>query len=323
MTTPARAATREHLIRIGRWLGVERAPVTHVERLISTTGGIAAIYALLIFERSILGDRGAAMLIASMGASAVLLFAVPHGTLSQPWAVVGGHLVSAFVGVTCARMIPDPMLAAACAVGVAIGAMHYLRAIHPPGGATALTAVIGGPQVASLGYGFVLHPVLINALILIAIAIAYNAAFTWRRYPSAWGRAQATREIIPPGAEDMTHADFTAALSRIGTFVDVSEEEFVRLRDLMREAAERRHLTPADIKLARTYSNGAAGSRWSVRLIVDEDKTKPDGTVIWRSVAGHDRNQTGHSTRSDFANWAAYEVVRSKATWQRPQAPPQ
>ena len=311
---------RARLNLAGRWLGIERAPVTHIERLISTAGGIVAIYLVMELERGFLGNQGAAMLVASMGASAVLLFAVPHGTLSQPWSVLGGHGLSAVVGVTCARIIPDPMMAAACAVGLAIGVMHYARAIHPPGGATALTAVIGGQQVADLGYAFVIHPVLVNASIMIATAIAFNAAFAWRRYPSAWGRNRAINAVIPPEAEDMTHADFTAALSRIGTFVDVSEEEFIRLRDLMREAAEKRHLTPADIKLAHAYSNGAAGARWSVRLIVDEDKIQNDGTVIWRCVAGHDRNQTGYSTRSDFAAWAAYEVVRSKTIWHRPEA---
>ncbi|MFX8373896.1 HPP family protein, partial [Acinetobacter baumannii] len=80
----------------------------------------------------------------SMGASAVLLYAVPHGALSQPWAVLAGHAVSAVAGVAAARNISDPALAAAVAVGTAILAMHYLRAIHPPGGATALTAVVGG-----------------------------------------------------------------------------------------------------------------------------------------------------------------------------------
>src|SRR5690625_7242859 len=82
-------------------------------------------------------------MLASMGATAVLLFAVPHGALSQPWAVVGGHVVSAIVGVTCQLLIPNLFWAAALSVGVAVAAMYYLRCIHPPGGATALAAEIG------------------------------------------------------------------------------------------------------------------------------------------------------------------------------------
>lgn len=304
--------------RLYRYIGIERAPVGHIERGVSTIGGVVAIYVLMWLERGLLGDAGAAMLVASMGASAVLLFAVPHGALSQPWPVIGGHVISAIVGVTCARYVADPMLAAALAVGLSIGAMHYLRAIHPPGGATALTAVIGGQQVAALGYGFVVHPVLVNASIMVVAAIAINASFNWRRYPAAWGRPKSAEFSSAPDALTLTHSDFTEALRRIGTFVDITEDEFMRLRELMREAADRRHLATDDIKLGRSYSNGAVGSHWGVRMIVDEEKGKPDGTVIWRAVAGRDRNQTGLSTRGDFAAWAAYEVVRSESTWHRP-----
>ena len=135
-----------------RLLGIELVPVSHAERVISAIGGIVAIYVLILVERTLLGEAGAALIVASMGASAVRSFAVPHGALSQPWAVLVGHTVSAVVGVTCAKFLPDVTLASAVAVGLSIGAMHYLRAIHPPGGATALTAVIGGSQVHALGY---------------------------------------------------------------------------------------------------------------------------------------------------------------------------
>ena len=105
--------------------------------------GIALVY----WTSALLAPGGASTLVvASMGASAVLLFAVPHGPLSQPWALIGGHMVSAFIGVSCATLVPDTITAAALAVGLAIGAMHLLRCIHPPGGATALAAVVSGPS---------------------------------------------------------------------------------------------------------------------------------------------------------------------------------
>ena len=91
--------------------------------------------------------------IAPMGASAVLLFAAPASPLAQPWSIMAGNLVSALIGVTCAHAIPDPGLAAAAAGSLAIAAMFTLRCLHPPSGAVALTAVLGGPAVASLGYG--------------------------------------------------------------------------------------------------------------------------------------------------------------------------
>ena len=300
------------------FLGFENAPVSHAERVVSIVGGIAAIYLLIWLERGVLGESGAAMLIASMGASAVLLFAVPHGALSQPWAVIAGHVVSAFIGVTCAKLLADTMLASAVAVGLAIGAMHYLRAIHPPGGATALTAVIGGPAVTGLGYGFIVAPVLVNAIALVALAVAINAAFRWRRYPAAWGQSPPQALPREPDAGNFTHADFTNALNSIGTFIDISEHDFLQLRDLMVEAAAKRRPQPADIKLGHYYSNGATGSEWSIRRIVDEQAGKLDGNVIWRAVAGREGNVQGMSSRREFANWAGYEVVRKGANWLRP-----
>jgi CBS-domain-containing membrane protein len=169
---------------------------------------------------------------ASMGASAVLLFAVPHSALAQPWNVIGGHLVSALIGISCARFIPDVLLAAAISVGVAIAAMHYLRCIHPPGGATALSAVIGGPAVHSMGYAFALQPVLMNAVVIVTIAIVFNALFDYYRYPALDDKS-GTKNIehddhYPP----IAHADLVYALSQIDTLVTASEEDLLRIYEL-------------------------------------------------------------------------------------------
>ena len=215
---------------IMKWLGIELDEVSAKEKLVSALGGFVALLLLTLVTKSALGLNGASMMIASMGASAVLLFAVPHGQLSQPWPVVGGHVVSALIGVTAWKVVGSIELAAALAVGCAIGAMHLLRCIHPPGGATALTAVIGGAGVHSLGYGFVVRPVLLNALLMVAIAIVFNAFFPWRRYP--------TGAVRPPpvgAATGPTHAEVIAALRSIDTFVDVSEEDLVRLVGLLSE----------------------------------------------------------------------------------------
>lgn len=319
LTPPLIARVRAGLPRVLRLIGLDGASASHTERIVSIVGGIGAIYMLIWMERGLLGQSGAAMLVASMGASAVLLFAVPHGALSQPWAVMTGHGVSAFVGVTCFKLVPDPMLASAMAVGLSVGAMYYLRAIHPPGGATALTAVIGGPAVTGLGYQFVVTPVLINAVAMVLLAVAINAAFPWRRYPAAWGRsapklAVASHEL---DAGNFTHADFTTALSRMGTFIDITEDDFLRLRELMVEAAVARRPKAGDIKLGRYYSNGATGAEWSVRRIVDEQAGKLDGNVIWRAVAGCEGNVQAMSNRREFAAWASCEVVQRGGAWER------
>ena len=159
----------------------DTTPVSHTEKLISAVGGFLGILLIFVISYLSLGPWGAPWIVASMGASAVLLFAVPHGQLSQPWALIGGHVLSAAIGVTVFRFIPDAFLAAALAVGLAIAAMYYLRCVHPPGGATALAAVLGGPDVHALGYSYVLVPVLANAVVILLAAIAVNYPFRWRR----------------------------------------------------------------------------------------------------------------------------------------------
>ncbi len=119
-----------------------------------------------------------------MGASAVLLFAVPSSPLAQPWSIMGGNIISALIGVTCARHFADPILAASLAAALAVGAMFALRCLHPPGGAVALTAVLGGPWVLKQGYDFVLFPIALNSALMMLAAIAYNN-LTGHRYPHA------------------------------------------------------------------------------------------------------------------------------------------
>lgn len=220
------------------WIGVELDPVSWTEKLVSVIGGVLSILLIVAISQNALHLTGASMLIASMGASAVLLFAVPHGQLSQPWPVVGGHLFSAVIGVTCAKWIPYTPLAAACAVGLAIGMMHQLKCIHPPGGATALTAVIGGASVRSLGYGFVWSPVALNVLVIVAVAIAFNGLFRWRKYPAYLNhrRGRFADSQDTPGddrSEEISHEEVVAALRSLDSFVDVTEDDLVRLYHIL------------------------------------------------------------------------------------------
>ncbi|MBZ0129503.1 MAG: HPP family protein [Rhodobacteraceae bacterium] len=199
--------------------------VSHREKLISGFGGALAIFVVFATTAALqLGLEGQALLIASMGASAVLLFAAPHSPLAQPRNVIVGHLVSALIGVVVARVLPDTALGGALAAGLAITAMYYLNVLHPPGGATALIPVIGGPAVASYGLAFVLFPVGFGAVLMVALAVAFNAPFAWRRYPQ-----RPAKTPLPPPYPDITHADFVAALSEIDTYVDISEADLLRI----------------------------------------------------------------------------------------------
>ena len=208
--------------------------VSEREHWVSAAGGMLGLLAVLWVSHVWMRGHGGVLTVASMGASAVLLFAAPHGAMSQPWSVFGGHMVSALIGVTCQHWLGDePMLAASLAVALSIAAMYSLRCLHPPGGATALYAVLGGETVHALGYGYVFNPVLLNAVVLLAVAVAFNYPFVWRRYPQCWHRrtvgATAAARPAPEEKCMIPHSDLVYALSQIDTFVDVSEEDLQRI----------------------------------------------------------------------------------------------
>lgn len=302
-----------------RYLGIEPERVTWLEKVVATLGGFLGIYLIIQVTSRVTDLPGSAIIVPSMGASAVLLFAVPHGRLSQPWALFGGHLVSALVGVTCARFIGDPYLAAGLAVGLAIGAMHVLDCIHPPGGATALAAVIGGPAIHALGYMYVLEPILVNTLIIFLVAFGYNYLFRWRRYPASLSSpAPAPARHAEAGALDMSsisQEDLEYAMKQMNLILDITADDLVRLYALASKHSQSRHLAPEQIRLDHYYSNGLYGKLWQVRHVIDESA---DGKqVIYKIVAGPGRRSTGTCSRDEFARWARYEVMRNENSWQR------
>lgn len=302
-------------------IGVDLEKVSHHERIISGIGGFLGIAGILLVTTSVLPPTSAGLIVASMGASAVLLFAVPHGKLSQPWSVMGGHLISAVIGVTVGKLVANPILAASLAVGLAIGAMHYARCIHPPGGASALAAIISGSKVHALGYMYVVTPVMLNATIILLVAIAVNMPFAWRRYPaglrvllSKFKRQEARELREEPGIQ---LADIRYAIEKMDMVVDVTDDDLEEIFRLARGHASEEHLASIQIHLGKSYSNGDYGDDWSVRQIVDESTQPGRDQVIYRVVAGKDRRSTGVCTREEFAGWAKYEVFRNENSWQR------
>lgn len=215
-----------------RYMGVDLNPGTHHEKFISVIGGCIGIFVVIIISNWLIGVEGAVYIIPSMGASAVLVFAVPHSPLAQPWNVIGGHIISAGVGVICAQLIPLDSIAAALSVGLAIGAMYYARCIHPPGGATALAAVVGGVPIQTLGFEYIITPVLVNTVTILLVALLFNYLFKWRRYPSSLtlknqGVISAKEDYAP-----ISHADLVYALSEIDSFIDVTEEDLLKIYQL-------------------------------------------------------------------------------------------
>ena len=298
------------LKKLKNTLGIDNS-VSTAEKLASTLGGFIGIFLISWVSFYFTGKSGAALIVPSMGASAVLVFAVPHGKLSQPWALFGGHLISAFIGVACYQLVPDLFLAAALAVGLAIGAMHILNCIHPPGGATALAAVIGGSSITTLGFEYMLTPVLLNSVVIFIVAFAFNSFFPWRRYPTRMMRFTdtPTREKQKP-SRYIEKEYIERALSDIDLVVDLNVDDLQQLFALTLEHAETPKFSANQIILGHYYTNSKHGAEWSVRQIIDEAKSddpKKD-MVIYRIAEGQGLQSADSCTRTEFAAWANREL---------------
>lgn len=161
--------------------------VSNEEILWSWIGAFLGIGAAGLASGLLLERHDLTLMVGSMGASAVLVYGAPRSPLAQPRNLVGGHLLSAIVGVACWKLLhPYPWLAAAVAVATAIALMHATRTLHPPGGASALIAVIGSPEVHDLEFVYALVPCTLAPLLLLAVALVVNNVPRTRRYPEIW-----------------------------------------------------------------------------------------------------------------------------------------
>lgn len=205
-------------------------------------GGLGALLAIVVAGGAARvlpgGHEVLPYLVAPMGASAVLLFAVPASPLAQPWAVLGGNLVSTGIGLLAAASLDDPLLAAAAGVGLAIAVMMLLNCLHPPGGACALVAATAGQDIQDQGLLFIGTPVAVNTVALLAIAVAVNN-LTGRRYPHRPAEPKAR-----PGAPEplgVQTSDVEEAIARLDQGLDITPGDVVTLlRDAETHALDRR-----------------------------------------------------------------------------------
>jgi CBS domain-containing membrane protein len=234
------------------WRDFLPAPTTvdAAERLRAAVGALLGVLLAGVLGRAFIGgvDGGSTALpwlVAPIGASAVLVFCVPASPFAQPWAVLGGNVLSTLIGIGFASAFGSSPAVAALAVGCAIAAMFWLRCLHPPGGACALLVTLAGVHDPA----FALHPVLLNSLLLVSAGIAYNSA-TGRRYPHA------QRSAVPPAPAEggvlhaFTDADLDAVLARYNQVVDVSRDDLHQLLEQTHIEAYRRrssHTRCADV----------------------------------------------------------------------------
>jgi CBS-domain-containing membrane protein len=150
----------------------------------SWLGAFSGIALVSLLSSFVLEGTGLTLIIGSFGASAVLIYGAVDSPLAQPRNLIGGHFVSAIVGVACWKLLGDhSYLAAPAAVATAIAVMQFTHTLHPPGGATALIAVIGGDQIHQLGYFYVIVPATTGAVLLLMVALVVNHFAPGRCYP--------------------------------------------------------------------------------------------------------------------------------------------
>ena len=275
--------------------------VDGVERLRSCAGAAIGIVLTGLLSAAVLGAHAAAIwLIAPMGASAVLLFAAPASPLAQPWSLVGGNVVAALVGVSCAKLIDQPLAAATAAIFFAIGAMFVLRCLHPPSGAVALTAVLGGPAVHKLGYGFVLAPVLLNSFVLLGVALFYNRA-TGRRYPHTQQLAaphpHRTADVPPTARLGFTPDDLKAVMREYNQVLDISADDLDELFRKTEAQALRRRF--GDTRCADIMSRDVISVEFATEL-AEAWRLMLQRRVQALPVLSRSRHVIGIVTRSDF-----------------------
>ncbi|MDP2979101.1 MAG: HPP family protein [Thiobacillus sp.] len=210
------------------YLIAESTPLSMGEKLRATLGAFFATLVVGLVSSQFLQGSGLHIMVTSMGASAVLLFAAPHSPLTQPWPLIGGHLISAFIGVACAMLVPDLWAATALAVSLSILAMHLTHSLHPPGGAIALMAVLGRDHGIASDFSFVLAPVGLNALLMLVMALVINNLFG-RRYPARAYPARDTKhrhdDPRPLDRIGIDKNDLHQALRDMDVYLDVSEAD--------------------------------------------------------------------------------------------------
>ncbi|WP_250152526.1 HPP family protein [Ancylobacter radicis] len=246
------------------------AGATLRDRLLASLGALVGI-GLTAFISAVAAHQNPEILwiVPPMGASAVLLFAVPASPMAQPWPVIGGNVVSALVGVLIAHLLPLSALSAGLAVAGAIAAMSLLRCLHPPGGAAALVGLFAG---ASSGYLFPLLPVGLNAVILVASAYGYHR-FSGHAFPHVAPAVAPKKAEAPPFT--FSRGDMEATLAELGETYDIGTDDLEAiLRSVERHALARSYQQIAcrDLMSSPVLSVEASAPAATARaLLVDAD----------------------------------------------------
>lgn len=214
--------------------------VTLTEKVKSGLASVAGIFLLGFALQHLPQLHYPTIMLASMAASAVLLYAAHHSPMAQPWPLIGGHFVSAVCGWWIVQLIGDPVMAAAVAVGLSIFVMSLLRCLHPPGAATALIMVLNYANYRQFGGNWIAHVVILNALMSLIAALIVNNLVPGRRYPIR------KKPAFPPISRKISKDDIEFALTKMDSVIDASEDDLLALYELASQHAHRQ--SPHDSK---------------------------------------------------------------------------
>lgn len=190
-------------LRVSRYVIYKETLIDKKEITWSFIGSFIGIGLLAFLQSKVLPESDNLFLIGSFGASSVLVYGAIQSPLAQPRNLIGGHLISAIIGVTVYQTMPPILwLTAPMAVSLAIVCMQVTKTLHPPGGATALIAVIGSSKIKAMGYLYVISPVLTGSLILLTVAIIFNNLTTNRKYPTDKRFTRFFREVFLKSRHD-------------------------------------------------------------------------------------------------------------------------
>ncbi|MFW5443954.1 MAG: HPP family protein [Methylococcaceae bacterium] len=202
-------------------------------KLLSLIACFCSIFFIALLTKVVSPWPDYPIIVASMGASAIILFFIPGSPLAQPWPFAGGQVVSAVVGVTCALNIVETSTAAATAVGASIIMMLLMRCLHPPAAATSLAPIMSGESITSLGYSFVFVPVAVNVACMLFLAVIINRWVMNRSYPSPIPikkeLSQRHSVIAPNHHVGFSEQDLSQALKQSDVFIDMTHAQLSHL----------------------------------------------------------------------------------------------
>lgn len=213
-------------------------PVPLAEKIRAAVAAMAGILLLGLALRFLPHTGYPPIMLAASAAAAVLLYAVPHSPMAQPWPLVGGNLLSGMVGWACSLLIPDPVMAAGFAVGIAVLLMHLSHCLHPPGGAMAMIMVLGANQFHQHGWEWAAGTVIANTIVTLLLALIINNVIPGRHYPMRHAVKSPLRQ--PAGSAQLDQEDIEWALTRMDGVIDVSEQDLLNIYRLASGHAKER-----------------------------------------------------------------------------------